>query len=213
MDRLWVLDSGRPLTPSGNGVLSTHGGVKLIGIDLSTNTVFTTIIFPATVAYPDSVSLPSLIHCLHSLYLYRLRIRISTTSVLIYGQTSQLQAKALHTSLTPAPKAAMGSSSSTSVPESPGAIWTTPLRCMQRDSPSLSFGAKRSIPLPASVVQTLVSFTVQTAPMALRSLQTAKSCTGQLLGQDTCTACQPRFCVTTHPHRSCWRKHRLFLMV
>ena len=60
MDRLWVLDSGRPLTPSGSGVLSTHGGVKLIGIDLSTNTVFTTIIFPATVAYPDSVSLPGI---------------------------------------------------------------------------------------------------------------------------------------------------------
>ena len=212
MDRLWVLDAGRPSTPSGNGVLSTHGGVKLIGIDLSTNTVFTTIIFPATVAYPDSVSLPS--HpCLYSLYLYCSQIRISTTSVLIYGQASQLQAKALHTSLTLAPKVAMGSSSSTSVPESPGAIWTTPLRCMQRDSPSLSFGAKRYIPLLALVFQTLVLFTVQTARMALRSLQTAKRCIGQLLDQDTYTASQPRFYATTRPHPSYWRKHLLFLMV
>ena len=58
MDRLWILDAGRPSTPSGSGTLSSHGGVKLVGIDLSTNTVFTTITFPATVAYPDSVSLP-----------------------------------------------------------------------------------------------------------------------------------------------------------
>ena len=120
MDRLWILDAGRPSTPSGSGVLSTHGGVKLIGIDLSTNTVITTIVFPATVAYPDSVSLP-LIHVYLSV-LTSLTNRISTTSVLIYAQASRLQAKALHTSLTPAPKAAMGLSSSTSVPDSPGAI-------------------------------------------------------------------------------------------
>ena len=211
MDRLWVLDAGRPSTPSGSGVLASHGGVKLIGIDLSTNTVFTTIVFPATVAYSDSVSLP-LDPCL-PLCTYIVHNRISMTSVLIYAQVSQLQAKALHTSPTPAPKAAMGSSFSTSVPESPGAIWTTPLRCMQNGSPSLSFGAKRYIPLLASVSQSLVSFTVQTAQMASRSLRTAKCCTGQRLGQDTYTASQPRCCATTRRYRSCWRKHPSFLMV
>ena len=178
MDRLWILDAGRPSTPSGSGVLSSHGGVKLIGIDLSTNTAFTTIVFPATVAYSDSVSLP-LIHVYLSV-LTSLTNRISTTSVLIYAQASRLQAKALHTSLTPAPKAAMGSSSSTSAPESPGAISTTPLRCMQSGNPSLSSGAKPSIPLLVSVFQSLVSFTVPTAQMASRSPRTAKHYTGQL---------------------------------
>ena len=211
MDRLWVLDAGRPSTPSGSGVLATHGGVKLIGIDLSTNTVFTTIVFPATVAYSDSVSLP-LIHAYLSMFILFAN-RTSTTSVLIYVQAPQLQAKALHTSLTPAPKAAMGLSSLTSVPESPGAIWTTPFRCMQSGSPSLLFGAKRCIPLLASVFQSLVSFMVQTARTALLSLRTAKCYTGQLLGQDTYTASQPRFCAITRPYRSCWRKHLSFLMV
>ncbi len=54
-DRLWVLDSGRALTPSGGQVPATHGGVKLIGIDLTHDTVFTTIILPTTVAFSDSV--------------------------------------------------------------------------------------------------------------------------------------------------------------
>lgn len=36
---------------------STPGGPKLVGVDLTDNTIFTTILFPPTVAYPDSVSL------------------------------------------------------------------------------------------------------------------------------------------------------------
>ena len=126
MDQLWVLDAGRPSTPSGSGVLSSHGGVKLMGINLSTNTVFTTIVFPTTVAYPDSVSLspPSYHPCLptYSVLIPLLTNRISTTSASISAPVSRLQAKASHTSPTPAPKAAMASSSSTSVPEPPGAI-------------------------------------------------------------------------------------------
>ncbi|KAH6704362.1 major royal jelly protein [Leptodontidium sp. MPI-SDFR-AT-0119] len=55
LDRLWVLDTGRAIDPlSGVQVLSTYGGPKLVGIDLTTNTVFQTILFPQDIAFPDS---------------------------------------------------------------------------------------------------------------------------------------------------------------
>ncbi|KAF3762794.1 major royal jelly protein [Cryphonectria parasitica EP155] len=54
-DRLWILDTERVLTPDGKTLLSSsYGGPKLIGVDLSTNQVFQTILFPQTVALPDS---------------------------------------------------------------------------------------------------------------------------------------------------------------
>jgi sugar lactone lactonase YvrE len=53
-ERAWVLDTGRVLTPNGTWVDSTYGGPKLVGIDLTNNTVFQTILFPPTVAYGDS---------------------------------------------------------------------------------------------------------------------------------------------------------------
>ncbi|MCJ1474320.1 hypothetical protein MMC13_002978 [Lambiella insularis] len=53
-DRLWILDTGRASTPNGTLVLATYGGPKLIGVNLTTNSVFQTIVFPSTVAYPDS---------------------------------------------------------------------------------------------------------------------------------------------------------------
>lgn len=53
-DRLWILDTGRVLTPDGILVTSTYGGPKLVGVNLQTNQVFQTILFPQTVAYPDS---------------------------------------------------------------------------------------------------------------------------------------------------------------
>lgn len=53
-DRLWILDTGRALLPNGTLVQATFGGPKLVGVDLSTNQVFQTIVFPDTVAYPDS---------------------------------------------------------------------------------------------------------------------------------------------------------------
>ncbi|MCJ1431772.1 hypothetical protein MMC27_001127 [Xylographa pallens] len=53
-DRLWILDTGRALPTNGSLVLATFGGPKLICVDLSTNAVIQTIIFPTTVAYPDS---------------------------------------------------------------------------------------------------------------------------------------------------------------
>ncbi|KAK5169092.1 uncharacterized protein LTR77_006401 [Saxophila tyrrhenica] len=53
-DRLWILDTGRVLTPNGTLVPASYGGPKLIGVNLSNDTVFQTIVFPTTVAYADS---------------------------------------------------------------------------------------------------------------------------------------------------------------
>ncbi|PVH95943.1 major royal jelly protein [Periconia macrospinosa] len=56
LDRAWILDTGRSLTPNGSLVpASVPGGPKLIGIDLSKNdTVFDTIVFSPDVVFPDS---------------------------------------------------------------------------------------------------------------------------------------------------------------
>lgn len=54
LDRLWILDTGRVLTPDGTLVQSAFGGPKLVGVDLNTDSIFKTILFPPDVAYPDS---------------------------------------------------------------------------------------------------------------------------------------------------------------
>ena len=41
-------------TPNGTLVPASYGGPKLVGINLTTNAVFQTIVFPTTVAYSDS---------------------------------------------------------------------------------------------------------------------------------------------------------------
>lgn len=51
-DRLWILDTGRVLTQEGVLVQASVGGAKLIGVDLETDSVIKTIVFPNTVAYP-----------------------------------------------------------------------------------------------------------------------------------------------------------------
>ena len=53
-DRLWLLDTGRALTPNMTLVPASYGGPKLVGVDLSSNKVIQTIVFPVTVAYADS---------------------------------------------------------------------------------------------------------------------------------------------------------------
>ncbi|KAH6872364.1 major royal jelly protein-domain-containing protein [Alternaria rosae] len=53
-DRLWILDTGRALTEEGTLVLASTGGPKLVGVDIESDTVIQTIVFPPTVAYPDS---------------------------------------------------------------------------------------------------------------------------------------------------------------
>ncbi|PSN66917.1 major royal jelly protein [Corynespora cassiicola Philippines] len=54
LDRLWILDTGRALTPEGVLVPATQGGPKLVGVDLESNEVVKTIVFPGTVAYAES---------------------------------------------------------------------------------------------------------------------------------------------------------------
>ncbi|ORY02941.1 major royal jelly protein [Clohesyomyces aquaticus] len=54
LDRLWILDTGRALTPNGTLVPSSPGGPKLVCVSLTTDTVLQTIVFPPTVAYSTS---------------------------------------------------------------------------------------------------------------------------------------------------------------
>ncbi|KAF1968831.1 major royal jelly protein [Bimuria novae-zelandiae CBS 107.79] len=54
LDRLWILDTGRALTPNSTLVPATYGGPKLIAVDLSNDQVVQTIVFPPTVAFADS---------------------------------------------------------------------------------------------------------------------------------------------------------------
>ncbi|KAB2580009.1 hypothetical protein DBV05_g1523 [Lasiodiplodia theobromae] len=54
LDRLWILDTGRALTADGTLVPASVGGPKLIGVDLATDKVIQTIVFPPDVATPFS---------------------------------------------------------------------------------------------------------------------------------------------------------------
>lgn len=53
-DRLWILDTGRVMTENGTVVEASYGGPKLVGVNLSNNTVFQTIVFTTEVAPSDS---------------------------------------------------------------------------------------------------------------------------------------------------------------
>ncbi|EXJ83668.1 hypothetical protein A1O1_07292 [Capronia coronata CBS 617.96] len=53
-DHLWILDTGRAVLPNGTLTTSNFGGPRLIGVDLTNDTIFQTILFPSTVAYSDS---------------------------------------------------------------------------------------------------------------------------------------------------------------
>jgi hypothetical protein len=44
VDKLWILDTGREAAPNGAMVPTSYGGPKLIGLNLSNNTIFTTIV-------------------------------------------------------------------------------------------------------------------------------------------------------------------------
>jgi sugar lactone lactonase YvrE len=54
LDRLWILDTGRALLPDNTLVYASYGGPKLVCVSLYNDTVIKTIVFPTTVAYPDS---------------------------------------------------------------------------------------------------------------------------------------------------------------
>ncbi|OAP58841.1 hypothetical protein AYL99_06138 [Fonsecaea erecta] len=57
-ETLWLLDTGRPTIQSSSGSYTMPyaqpGGPKVVGVNLSNNTVYTTYTFPSTVHYPDS---------------------------------------------------------------------------------------------------------------------------------------------------------------
>jgi hypothetical protein len=53
-DRLWLIDTGRP-TYNNTLIGSAYGGPKLIGIDLTTNQIFSKIVFQPDVVFSDSV--------------------------------------------------------------------------------------------------------------------------------------------------------------
>lgn len=53
-DRLWVLDTGRVSLQNGTLLTSQYGGPKLVRVDLSSNSVAQTILFPPDVSYGDS---------------------------------------------------------------------------------------------------------------------------------------------------------------
>ena len=53
-DRAWILDTGRVAMPNGVIVSASPGGTKVIGVHLTNDTIFKTIVFPPDVAYPDS---------------------------------------------------------------------------------------------------------------------------------------------------------------
>jgi len=59
--RLWILDTGRALTPNGTLVNAAYGGPKLVAVWLANNTIADIIVFPTTAAYPDSASLVSVL--------------------------------------------------------------------------------------------------------------------------------------------------------
>jgi hypothetical protein len=56
-DRLWILDTGRAATQNGTMVPASYGGPKLIGVDLTTDKIFKTIVFTPDAAPADSVSI------------------------------------------------------------------------------------------------------------------------------------------------------------
>jgi len=53
-DRLWILDTGRTSSPNGTMLPAAYGGPKLVGVNLTTNEVFTTIVFSTVAAPADS---------------------------------------------------------------------------------------------------------------------------------------------------------------
>lgn len=57
-ETLWLLDTGRPTIQTSTGEYTMPyaqpGGPKVMGVNLSNNTIYTTYTFPSTVHYPDS---------------------------------------------------------------------------------------------------------------------------------------------------------------
>ena len=54
LDRLYILDTGRASLPNGTLTYATYGGPKMVRVDLTSNAIDKTFVFPPDVAYPDS---------------------------------------------------------------------------------------------------------------------------------------------------------------
>ena len=54
LDRLWILDTGRAAMMNGTNVPASVGGPKLVGVNLTSNNIIKTIVFPPDVVYSDS---------------------------------------------------------------------------------------------------------------------------------------------------------------
>ena len=54
LERLWCLDTGRPLLSNGTLLEASFGGPKLVAINTTSDTVADTIVLPSNVAYGDS---------------------------------------------------------------------------------------------------------------------------------------------------------------
>ncbi|TGJ87663.1 hypothetical protein E0Z10_g1091 [Xylaria hypoxylon] len=54
LDRLWILDTGRVQGPDNVLLPAAYGGPKLVGVNLTTNEIFKTIVFPPDVAYSNT---------------------------------------------------------------------------------------------------------------------------------------------------------------
>lgn len=54
-NRLWILDTGRTAISDGTILPASPGGAKLVGVDLDTDQIFTTIVFDSKAAPAASV--------------------------------------------------------------------------------------------------------------------------------------------------------------
>lgn len=140
-DRLWILDTGRIAVSDGSMLLASPGGVKLVGVDLTTNEVFKTIVFDTTAA--PSVSVGTFITS--SIPPSNIPHSTSTTCGLTFPQILPLQAKVSPTSRIHPQKASMLSSLSTLEQVKPGAACNVILRCREMLVSSPLSGVKRYI--------------------------------------------------------------------
>jgi hypothetical protein len=62
-NRLWILDTGRTAISDGTILPASPGGAKLVGIDLETDEIFTTIVFDSKAAPAASVRLHAYLTC------------------------------------------------------------------------------------------------------------------------------------------------------
>ena len=66
LERLWILDNGRALTPNGTLVEASYGGPKLVAVNTTSNQVVLTIPLPTNAVYPTSYLNDGKIYMIHA---------------------------------------------------------------------------------------------------------------------------------------------------